>query len=470
MVDPSGSPDRIIFSKLMRDYFIRRFLLIPPTLLGVTLIVFIITRIVPGGPIEHFLEEAQKASEGANSSGGQMSGGMNEEQIEKLEEEYGYDKKMIISYFQWLGLMPRERSISKAEFSSLGGDKIGGGDLIKDPENEVLIVLSQDGRQIKVTREKRIVKETELVNSRMEPEDWVKKDGWQFRIETVEDRKERWARRYGKEKKNAPQNYDDRVVAYKKKFSGLLQGQLGASANFGDSVWSLIKERIPIALYFGLLTAFITYGISLPLGILKAIKHRTVIDNLSSVLIFVGYAIPGFALGAVMLIYLGARGGYFPLFGLTSTNFSEMGILEKIIDLAHHTILPLTCYIVGGFAWLTMMMKNNLMENLATDYVRTAVAKGVSFRKAVFRHAFRNSIIPIASTMGQLITIIVGGSILVESVFDIQGFGLLQYQALLGRDTPVIMGTLTIAATLLLIGNILSDIIVALIDPRVKFK
>ncbi len=112
MVDPSGSPDRIIFSKLMRDYFIRRFLLIPPTLLGVTLIVFIITRIVPGGPIEHFLEEAQKASEGANSSGDQMSGGMNEEQIEKLEEEYGYDKKMIISYFLSIVTLQYETCIS----------------------------------------------------------------------------------------------------------------------------------------------------------------------------------------------------------------------------------------------------------------------------------------------------------------------------------------------------------------------
>lgn len=454
----------------MRDYFIRRFLLIPPTLLGVTLIVFFITRFVPGGPIEHYLEEAQKASEGGSSSGGQMSGGMSEEQIEKLEEEYGYDKPILISYLQWLGLWPRERSISKAEFRDVGSDKIGGGDLITDPKNQALLVLSNDGRQVRVDRTSKEGIETKLVTPEMKIADWQNEKEWQFRIETVEDRKARWARRYDRNIEEAPQNYDDRVVAYKKKFSGLLQGQLGKSANFGDPVWLLIKDRIPIALYFGILTALITYGISLPLGILKAIKHRTFIDNLSSVLIFVGYAIPGFALGAVMLIYLGARGGYFPLFGLTSPDFSEMSLPDKIFDLIHHTILPLSCYVIGGFAWLTMMMKNNLMENLATDYVRTAVAKGVHFRAAVFKHAFRNSIIPIASTMGQLITIIVGGSILVESVFDIQGFGLLQYQALLGRDQTVIMGTLTIAATLLLIGNILSDIIVALIDPRVKFK
>ena len=454
----------------MREYFIRRFLLIPPTLLGVTLIVFAITRLVPGGPIEHFLEEAQKASEGASSSGGQMAGGMNEEQIEKLEEEYGYDKPIFTSYLQWLGVLPRERFISKADFRAVGGDKIGTGDLIKDTDNEVLLVLKNDGRQVKVTREEKKVTSAIFVSSDMTLSESTDLGGWQFRIETKEDRQVRWAERNKEPVDKAPQNYDDRVVGYKKTYAGILQGRLGVSTEFGDPVWSLIKDRIPIALYFGILTALITYGISLPLGILKAIKHRSAVDNLTSVLIFIGYAIPGFALGAVMLIYLGARGGWFPLFGLTSTDFSQMNFFEQVKDLAHHTVLPLTCYVIGGFAWLTMMMKNNLMENLATDYVRTAVAKGVSFRSAVFKHAFRNSIIPIASTMGQLITMIVGGSILVESVFDIQGFGLLQYQALLGRDQTVIMGTLTIAAALLLIGNVLSDIIVALIDPRVKFN
>ena len=167
---------------------------------------------------------------------------------------------------------------------------------------------------------------------------------------------------------------------------------------------------------------------------------------------------------------LGGEGRVVSLFGLTDPNFDDMGTWDQFVDLLHHTALPLLCYVVGGFAWLTMMMKNNLMDNLAADYVRTAVAKGVSFRSAVFKHAFRNSFIPIASTLGQLITILVSGSILIESVFDIQGFGLLQYQALLGRDQTVIMGTLTIAAFLLVLGNILSDLIVAMVDPRVKFN
>lgn len=448
----------------MRDYFIRRLLLIPPTLLGVTLLVFTITRFVPGGPMERALQEAQKATEGGGSSSGQIGGGMNEEQVEELEEEYGFDKPIFQAYLQWLGALPRERCLSKAEFREQGKDKVGG-DFVGD-SNNTLVLLKGSGRQAQVTRQGTVVTSATYSDDNRP----ITEDGWEIRLETIADRKERWSRRSGEDISKAPQNYDDRAIVYKTRFAGLLQGDLGRSTDFGDPVWDLIKGRIPVALYFGILTALITYGVCLPLGILKAIRHRTMIDNLTSILIFVGYAIPGFALGALMLVYLGARGGWFPLFGLTDPNFDDMGTWDQFVDLLHHTALPLLCYVVGGFAWLTMMMKNNLMDNLAADYVRTAVSKGVSFRSAVFKHAFRNSFIPIASTLGQLITILVSGSILIESVFDIQGFGLLQYQALLGRDQTVIMGTLTIAAFLLVLGNILSDLIVAMVDPRVKFN
>jgi microcin C transport system permease protein len=453
----------------MRDYILRRLLLLIPTLFGITLTVFAITRVVPGGPMERALQEAQQVSEGGGSSGGGEQGGagMSEEQVEELEEEYGYDKSTIVAYLQWLGVMPRERLLSKEEFRPLTEEKIGGSEL-GDPDTEVLVVLKGTGRQAKVARD---AKGGTMVQSAtyVDGGGSIAEDGWKVRIETKEMRKQRWARRNKEDVANAPDNYDDRAVAFKSSLAGLLQGDLRNSNEFGDSVWSLILDRMPIALYFGILTTVIVYGVCLPLGIVKAIKHRTLVDNLTSVLIFVGYAIPGFALGAVLLVYLGARMGWFPLFGLTSPEFGEMGFFAKIFDLAHHTVLPLLCYVVSGFAFLTMMMKNNLMDSLAADYVRTAVAKGASFKQAVFGHAFRNSIIPIASTIGQLMTILVGGSILIESVFDIPGFGLLQYQALLGRDVNVIMGTLTIAAALLLIGNIVSDIIVAAIDPRVKF-
>jgi microcin C transport system permease protein len=204
--------------------------------------------------------------------------------------------------------------------------------------------------------------------------------------------------------------------------------------------------------------------------VVKAIRHRTFLDNSTSVLLFIGYAIPGFALGTLLLLWFSFRFDWFPMSGFTGTEFASLSLSGKIKDLAHHTALPLLCYLTGAFAVLTMMTKNSLMDNLAADYVRTAVAKGASFRRAVFGHAFRNSMIPVATSLGDLVTIFIGGSMLVETVFDIQGFGLLQYQSVIERDVPVIMGTLTIAALLMLIGNLLSDFIVAMVDPRIQFK
>jgi microcin C transport system permease protein len=155
--------------------------------------------------------------------------------------------------------------------------------------------------------------------------------------------------------------------------------------------------------------------------------------------------------------------------GLVSDNFSELGTWGKIKDLADHAAMPMVCYMVGSFAMMTMMVKNNLMDHLAADYVRTAVAKGVSFRRAVFGHALRNSLIPIATTIGGVVGIFVGGSMLIEKIFDIDGFGLLQFSALVERDETIIMGTLTISAFLLLVGNVISDFAVAMVDPKISF-
>ena len=343
-------------------------------------------------------------------------------------------------------------------------------ELISDPDNETIVVLKSIGREVRVMRSGKRVTKMEYLD---DPSEDVESNGWFARIEDKKDRQKRWLRRNrGESLENAPSHYKPRAVLYQRSFSGLLQGNLGNSVTYGDSVVSMIKERVPIALFFGLISAALTYAVCLPLGIVKAIRHRTALDNMSSLLIFAGYSVPGFALGAVLVVFLGARWGFFPLQGLDSPELAEMSWWEfaRIKDRLHHSVLPLFCYVVGSFAFLTMMMKNNLMDNLAADYVRTAVAKGVKYRSAVFKHAFRNSIIPVASTLGQIITVLVSGSILIESIFDIKGFGLLQFDALKDKDTPIIMGTLTISALLLLIGNILSDFIVAMIDPRVKFN
>jgi microcin C transport system permease protein len=448
----------------VKSYFLRRLLLIPPTLIGITLLVFMITRFVPGGPMDRMLQEASRgADQGGkrSSTSGQAQGGLSEEQLEILEEQFGLDKNALVAYGQWLGVAPREVRISKGEYGDKGEETIGSE---IDAGTTTEVVLSGDGRAVLVKRQGESVASA-VFKEGGKP---VDSEGWKVRYETERDRQDRYQRRNpGKE---PLPKYQPRAVIYQTKFSGLLQGDLGRSMIYNDPVHEMILARMPIAVYFGLLTALITYAVCLPLGVLKALKHRTFIDTASSVLIFLGYSIPGFALGAILLVHLGARMNLFPLFGLTSADFDQLGNWDKVKDLAHHTVLPLLCYIVGAFAMLTMLTKNNLMDNLAADYVRTAVAKGVGFRKAVFGHAFRNSMIPIATSLGSLVEIFIGGSMLIESVFDIQGFGLLQYQSVLERDVPVIMGTLTIAAFLMLVGHVLSDFIVAMVDPRIKFE
>jgi microcin C transport system permease protein len=446
----------------VKSYFLRRLLLIPPTLIGITLLVFTITRFVPGGPLDRMLQEAARGAEqgGKRTSSNQTQSGLSEEQLEELEEQFGLNKPVLAAYGQWLGVVPREVRISKGEFTGRSDETIGGG---TDPENTAEVVLRGDGRVARVKRQGDAVVSA-LFAETGKPVDG---EGWKVRYETGADRQERFKRR----NPNSPvPEYSPRAVIYQTRLSGLLQGDLGRSTVYNDPVDEMIFSRMPVAAYFGLLTAIITYAVCLPLGVLKALKHRTFIDSSTSVLIFLGYSIPGFALGAILLVHLGARMNLFPLFGLTSPDFDQLDTFGKIKDLAHHTVLPLLCYIIGSFAMLTMMTKNNLMDNLAADYVRTAMAKGASFRKAVFGHAFRNSMIPIATSLGDLVTIFIGGSMLIETVFDIQGFGLLQYQSVIARDVPVIMGTLTIAALLMLIGHVISDFIVAMVDPRIKFE
>jgi len=344
----------------MTAYFIRRFLLIVPTFVGITIMVFAITRFVPGGPVERMISAARQMQTEGGSGLSRGSGRENssqplsEEQIQQLKEYYGFDKPLLESYFDWL-----------------------------------------------------------------------------FKVIT---------------------------------------GDLGTSTRYYDPVWSMIKERIPISLYFGLLTLVLVYGVCIPLGIAKAVRHRTGFDNITSIIIFVGYAIPGWVAGVMLLVLFASTVDIFPLGGFTSDLFNELSLIGKIRDIVWHTFLPMVAYVIGSFTVMTLLMKNTLMDHLSSDYVRTAIAKGLSFKQAVFRHAFRNSLIPIATSFGNNISVILTGSFLIEKVFNINGMGLLGYESVVDRDYPVVMGILVISSILFMIGNILSDICVALVDPRVRFK
>ena len=259
------------------------------------------------------------------------------------------------------------------------------------------------------------------------------------------------------------------LVSYGHWLSRVIVLDLGTSTRYTEPVWDIIRSRLPISMFYGIATLILTYGVCIPLGIAKAIKHRTAFDNVSSALVFLGYAIPNYVVAIGLLTIFAANLEWFPLSGFVSENFDELSPVGKVADVFWHAALPLVAYVAGSFAFTTMLMKNSLMDNLAADYVRTAIAKGLNFRSAVFRHALRNSLIPIATSFGNNISLIITGSFLIEKIFNIDGFGLLGFESLVERDYPVVMGILVISSLLFVIGNILSDICVAFVDPRVKF-
>lgn len=432
----------------MKAYFLRRILLIPLTLLGITALVFAVNRLAPGGPMEQSLSSLM-GGEGKKRSRAESGFSLSASQVLELEEKFGRDKSPLRGYLEWLGAVPRD----------IQSKKIG----MEFPAGKKQVEIPVPGTVNVATVERDDSGKAWIV-----PNDKVDPAKWKVRLRTPDEQAERWKKWVkGVE---LPANPEYRAVLYQSRRDGLLQGSLGESTKYQDPVWAMIFKRMPVSIYFGLVTMVVIYGVCLPLGIAKAIRHRTWFDNASSAAVFAGYAIPGYALGSLLVVFLGAKLGWFPLRGFTGDDFDSLSTAGKIKDVVHHTAMPLVCYLIASFAFMTMLMKNNLMDNLAADYVRTAAAKGVSFPRAVFKHAFRNSIIPIATTFGNNISLLVAGSMLVERVFDINGFGLLQFNAIFERDEPLIMGVVFFSAVLMLVGNVLSDLCVALVDPRVSYK
>ncbi len=247
---------------------------------------------------------------------------------------------------------------------------------------------------------------------------------------------------------------------------------LGTSYVYQDPVWEVIRTRFPISIFLGLTGFLLSYLVCIPLGVLKAVHHQSKFDFFSSFVVFLGYSVPGWALGTALLVLFGGGSFWsvFPLGGFRPDNWEFLSVGEKVVGQLRHMFLPVLCYMVGSFATLTILTKNSLLENLGQDYVRTAFAKGLDERRVIFVHALRNSLIPLATGLGHVFSLILAGSFLIERVFNIDGMGYLGYTSILQRDYPVALGILVIGSLLMLVGNILSDVIYAAIDPRIRFK
>jgi len=240
------------------------------------------------------------------------------------------------------------------------------------------------------------------------------------------------------------------------------------------TAWQLIRERFPVSLIFGITGIVLSYLICIPLGIAKALRNGGHFDMVSSVVILTGYAIPALALGMVLkMMFCGTVESLWdvlPLSGFHSDNYSLLPFWGRIDDTARHMALPVLCYVIGDFAVLTLLMKNSLLEQIGKDYLRTVLAKGGSARRAVWGHAFRNALIPIATGIGGVLSVMFAGSVIIEQMFEIPGMGRLSLEAIIGRDYPVFMAILALTSILGLAGNIISDFCYILIDPRINFQ
>src|SRR3954471_2490806 len=247
---------------------------------------------------------------------------------------------------------------------------------------------------------------------------------------------------------------------------------LGRSFFHNKDVWQLIKEKLPVSISLGLWTFLLTYLISVPLGIAKAVRAGTRFDTASTFFVLLGYAIPSFVLGVVLLVYFG--GGsfvqWFPLRNLVSSNWHELDLWHKVTDCFWHITLPVTAMVVGGFAVITILTKNSVLEEIRKQYVMTARAKGVDDSSVLWRHVFRNAMIPIMTGFpAAFVAAFFTGSLLIETLFSLDGLGLLSYESVIRRDYPVVFGSLYVYTIIGLLTNLIRDLTYVWVDPRVKF-
>lgn len=246
----------------------------------------------------------------------------------------------------------------------------------------------------------------------------------------------------------------------------------GESFTHQEPVTGLILSKFKVSLVFGIVSLFLTYLICIPLGVKKAIDAGGPFDQISGFILYVLYSIPPLVLGIFLIVWF-AGGSYFdwfPISGIQSDDYDTMTSIQKFMDRAHHFVLPLFCYMIGSFTQLSMLVRNSMLDVIKSDFIRTARAKGLSNSIVYYKHALRNALIPVATGLGGFLRVFLAGSLIIETIFNLDGIGLLGYTSITSRDYNVIMGLTFISAMLLLVGNILSDIIYVMVDPRIDFK
>ena len=265
--------------------------------------------------------------------------------------------------------------------------------------------------------------------------------------------------------KPAPQRYVEML-------GNFVRFDLGRSFLQNKGVWQLIKDKLPVSVSLGLWTFFISYLISIPLGVSKAVREGSRFDAFTTFLVLLGYAIPGFVLG-ILLIVMFAGGTFlewFPLRGLTSDNFAELSAWGQVKDYLWHLTLPLICLVIHSFAVVTLLTKNTFVEEIRKQYVLVARAKGLSQQRVLYKHIFRNAMIPLVTGFpAAFIGAFFSGAVLIETLFSLDGLGLLAFESVVRRDYPVVLGSLYLFTLIALVVKLVSDMLYTVVDPRVQF-
>jgi peptide/nickel transport system permease protein len=233
-------------------------------------------------------------------------------------------------------------------------------------------------------------------------------------------------------------------------------------------VWDKIKERIGVTVCLNLLAMTLILSVAIPIGVIAACRPHSWFDRATTLIVFFGFAMPGFWLALLLIMFFGVYLDWLPISGLTSLNFRQFTFWQKIQDLAAHLVLPVLVSAFGGLAGMSRYMRGNMLEVIRQDYITTARAKGLPERTVIFKHALRNALLPVITILGLSVPGLIGGSVIFESIFAIPGMGQLFYGAVMARDYPLVMGELVIGAVLTLLGNLLADVGYALVDPRIR--
>lgn len=277
------------------------------------------------------------------------------------------------------------------------------------------------------------------------------------------------AKKYYKQKFGLDKSLPEQYVIW---MGNMFQGDFGNSFKDDRPVLSKITERLPISFALQFSSFILIYSIAIPLGIYSAVKQNSFGDKASTVFIFILYSLPNFWVATLAIVFLASTEfiKIFPTSGIQSLTYEYMGTLGQIWDRVWHFILPVTILSLGSFAFLSKQMRSSMLEVIRQDYIRTARAKGLSEKKVIFKHALRNSLIPILTILAGILPAMVGGSFIIEQIFSIPGIGQLGIQAIYDRDYPLIMALLAIVSVLTVVGILIVDILYAVVDPRIAYS